>query len=268
MPFNSKIMLFIALSLLTISINSASASASERSEKIIQAGQIRVCIWPDYFAISYRNPRTGQLEGIDIDMAHELADSMGVGLQFVESSFSKLVSNLKNDACDIAMHGVGIRDSRKPFMEFSQPYLASGIYAVGTKDNTGISRWEDIDRTGVVVVVQKGTYMEPVVKQTFKYASVSVVDSFKAREQEVLSGRADVFMTDYPYGKRMAALTQWAVLMAPKKPLAKTYYAYAVPKGEIDWLKEVDDFLKAMKKSNKLYQSAVRNGLSEIVVTD
>ncbi|WP_299199585.1 ABC transporter substrate-binding protein [uncultured Amphritea sp.] len=261
-----KTMLCVALSLLPLLMNSA--IASERAEKIKRTGEVRVCIWPDYFTISYRNPRTQQLEGIDIDMAHELASSLGVKLTFIESSFSHLVSNLENDACDIAMHGVGVRDSRKPHMEFSKPYLASGIYAVGTKDNTVVTRWEEIDREGVIAVVQKGTYMEPVVKRTFKRADVSVVDSFKAREQEVLSGRADVFMTDYPYGKRMTALTEWAVLFAPKSPLAKTYYAYAVPKGEMGWLGEVDDFLLTMKKTGKLYQFAEKNGLSEIVVTE
>ncbi|WP_296058442.1 ABC transporter substrate-binding protein [uncultured Amphritea sp.] len=266
MTHSLKTIFCLTLSLLLLSINSA--TASERSETIITAGQVRVCIWPDYFSISYRNPRTHQLEGIDIDMARELAGSMGVKLKFVESSFSKLVSNLQNNACDIAMHGIGVRDSRKPFMEFSKPYLASGIYAVGTKGNNAVTRWDDIDREGVVAVVQKGTYMEPAVKQAFMHASVAVVDSFKAREQEVLSGRADVFMTDYPYGKRMTALTQWAVLLAPQTPLAKTFYAYAVPKGEMDWLKEVDDFLLTMKKTNKLYRSAEKNGLSEIVVKD
>ncbi len=266
MNYNFKTIFIVTLSFLAISMNSV--NASERAENIKQRGYVRVCIWPDYFAISYRNPRTQQLEGIDIDMAHELASSLGVNLNFVESSFSHLADNLENDVCDIAMHGVGIRDSRKPFMEFSQPYLASGIYAVGTKDNTAITRWDEIDQEGVIAVVQKGTYMEPVVKKTFKRAEISVVDNFKAREQEVLSGRADVFMTDYPYGKRMTALTEWAVLFAPSSPLAKTYYAYAVPKGELEWLSEVDTFLRTMKATGKLYQFAKKNGLTDIVVTD
>ena len=259
-----RITFCIILSLLVVSMNSA--FASERSKTIQASGKIRVCIWPGYFAISYRNPRTQQLEGVDIDMAHALADTLGVKLTFIESSFSKLASNLKNNTCDIAMHGVGIRDSRKPHMEFSQPYLASGIYAVGTKENEEIARWDDIDQDGVIAVVQKGTYMEPVVKERFKQADVSVVDSFKAREQEVMSGRADVFMTDFPYGKRMVALTSWAVLLSPDQPFAKTGYAYAVPKGELEWLKEVDDFLLVMKKTGKLYQFAAKHGLSEIVV--
>lgn len=244
------------------------ALAASRLEQILAAGEMKVCIWPDYFAITYRNPRTQVLEGIDIDMAKAFAEQLKVRLTLVESSFATLVENLSNGSCDIAMHGVGIRDSRKPQMAFSKPYLASGIYAVGTKENSHIKTWDDIDRPGNVAVVQKGTYMEPVIKAAFKQAEVTVVDSFKAREQEVLSGRADVFMTDYPYGKRMANLTEWAVLMAPKQPLAKTFYAYAVPKGETEWLAEVDRFLATMKANGQLKAFAAKNGLSEIVVLE
>jgi ABC-type amino acid transport substrate-binding protein len=31
-----------------------------------------VCIWPDYYGITWRNPRTQQLTGIDIDLSAEL----------------------------------------------------------------------------------------------------------------------------------------------------------------------------------------------------
>lgn len=244
------------------------ALAAPQLEQILAAGEMKVCIWPDYFAITYRNPRTQVLEGIDIDMAKAFAEQLKVKLTLVESSFATLAENLSNGSCDIAMHGVGIHDSRQPHMEFSKPYLASGIYAISTKENSHIKTWDDIDRPGNVAVVQKGTYMEPVIKTAFKQAEVTVVDSFKAREQEVLSGRADVFMTDYPYGKRMANLTEWAVLMAPKQPLAKTFYAYAVPKGQVEWLAEVDRFLATMKANGQLKTFAAKNGLSEIVVLE
>lgn len=263
-----KFHLVLFLLACVMSMFSMPTLASERSERIIASGEIKVCIWPDYFAISYRNPRTFKLEGIDIDMAHALADRMGVKPAFVASSFSKLIDNMKNNACDISMHAVGIRDDRKPYMDFSQPYLASGIYAVGSKDNTLLNSWDSLDDERVIVTVQKGTFMEPVVKARFKRAAVTVVDNFKAREQEVLSGRADVFMCDYPYGKRMAELTNWAVLLSPAEPFAKTSYAYAVPKGETEWLQEVDAFLLEMKRSGRLAEYAEKNGLTEIVVTD
>ncbi|NVK20249.1 MAG: amino acid ABC transporter substrate-binding protein [Methylocystaceae bacterium] len=241
------------------------AAEMSRLEKIKQNDELKVCIWPGYFAISYRNPRTGVLEGIDVDMAKAFANDLDVRLTFVDSSFGKLKENMTNGVCDISMHGVGVRNDRKPYMDFSEPHLVSGIYAISMKSNEAIKVWEDIDQPGNVVVVQKGTYMEPVMRDYLKEAELSVVDNFKAREQEVESGRADVFMTDYPYGKRMAALTNWAHLMEPKEVLAPTPYAYAVPKGEPDWLKVVNDFLKTVKTDGRLQASAEKYGLTPIV---
>ena len=45
----------------------------DRLARVLQTKQLRVCIWPDYYGISYRNPKTLQLAGIDIDLAQELA---------------------------------------------------------------------------------------------------------------------------------------------------------------------------------------------------
>lgn len=241
------------------------APAADRLATIRARGDLRVCIWPDYFAISYRNPRTGQLEGIDIDMANAFAASLGVKVAFVDSSFARLVETMTTDVCDVAMHAVGIRPDRAQHMDFTQPHLVSGIYAVAQKGNPAIASWADIDRPGNVVVVMKGTFMEPVMKESLKKAELRVVDDFKAREQEVMSGRADVFMTDYPYGRRMVALTDWARLFEPPAPLAPTPYAYAVPKGEPDWLKVVDAFVAAVKADGRLKESARRHGLSPIV---
>ncbi len=242
------------------------ANADSILQNIKTNGEVKVCIWPDYFTISYRNPRNNKLEGIDIDMAYELAKSLGVKVKFIDSSFAKLAENMTNGACDIAMHAVGIRDDRKPYMAFSDPHLISGIYAISMKSDTSIQNWDDLDREGNVIVVQKGTYMEPVMRDYLKQAELSVVDSFKAREQEVQSGRADAFMTDYPYGRRMASLTNWANLLTPDKPLAPTPYTFAVPKGDNEWLDTVNNFVRQVKADGRLYKSAIVHGLTPIVV--
>lgn len=257
---------FISLiSFMTILAFAMDASAASRLDKIQSNNELRVCIWPGYFAISYRNPRTDELEGVDIDMAHAFADYLGVNLTFVDSSFGKIKENMTSDACDISMHGVGVRDDRKAYMDFSQPHLISGIYAVAMKSNDLVKTWADIDQPDNIVVVQKGTYMEPVMREYLKKADLTVVDSFKAREQEVEAGRADVFMTDFPYGKRMATLTEWAHLIAPPQVLAPTPYAYAVPKGEPEWLAKVDEFLSLVKQDGRLRTAAQKHGLLPIV---
>lgn len=238
-----------------------------RLEEVRARGEVRVCIWPEYFGITYRDPRTGSLSGIDIDLAREFAADLGVKPRFIDSSFAKLQENLTNDACDIAMHAVGVRADRRAFADFSAPYLVSGIYAVANRDNAAIRDWGDIDRPGHIVVVQKGTYMEPVMRGDLRQARLEVVDDFKAREREVESGRADVFMTDFPYGHRMVTLTPWARLLAPPEPLAPTPYAYAVPKGDPAWLARVDAFVAAIKRDGRLRHYAERHGLLPIVAS-
>ena len=74
-------------------------------------------------------------------------------------------------------------------------------------NNEEIKSWDDIDKRGVIVSVAKGTYHEPIMKEKLKYAELQIIKGFKAREDEVQSGRADVFISDYAYGKKMLAKT-------------------------------------------------------------
>lgn len=239
--------------------------AADRLATIQARGEVRVCIWPDYYSITFRNPRTGVLEGLDIDMAHAFADDLGVDLTLVDSSFADLIPAMTEDRCDIAMHAVGVRPERAEYMAFSEPYLTSGIYGVSDRNIPAVSTWQDIDKPGRIVVVQKGTYMEPEMRQRLQHATLMVVDQFKAREDAVESGRADVFMTDYPYGRRMVDLTDWGHLLEPPEPVAPTDYAYAVPRGEADWLARVNTFVKAIKADGRLAASAERHGLVPIL---
>jgi ABC-type amino acid transport substrate-binding protein len=255
----------IALACLWLALLSSTGRAADRLASIQQRGALRVCIWPDYYTISYRNPRTGSLQGIDIDMARALAADLGVELQFVESSFAQLMDNMQNDTCDIAMHAVGITDARDAVMDFSEPHLRSGIYAVTQKDHPAIQQWSDIDQPGIVAVVHKGTVMEPVMRERLQHATLSVVDDIRAREQEVQSGRADVFMTDYPYGRRMVELTDWAALVEPPAVFAPTSYAYAVPEDEPAWLARVNEFVATVKVDGRLREAAERHGLVPIL---
>lgn len=253
---------------IALGLAGAAVADSPRLERIEARGDLRVCIWPDYFSITYRNPRTGELEGVDIDMARAFAADLGVDVTFVDSSFADLVANMNNDVCDVAMHGVAIRPDRAEHMAFTQPHLISGIYGVSQRDNGVVETWQDIDAPGVVVVVQKGTYMEPEMRRRLTQAELMVVADFKGREQAVQSGRADVFMTDYPYGQRMAKLTDWAMLLSPPEPFAEQAYAYAVPKGEPEWLATVDGFLARAKADGRLHQAVRRHDLLPIATPD
>ena len=242
------------------------AAAGPVLERIKASGTLRVCIWPDYYGITWRSPRTGQLAGIDIELSAEFAKSLGVKLQYVDSSFARLIDDLTAERCDIAMHAVGITPQRQQALKFSQPYLKSDIYAVTTRSSRVVRQWADIDMPGVKVAVQAGTFMEPVMAAELKQAQMVVIKPPLAREQELEAGRVDVFMTDYPYSRRLLDNADWARLVSPPGPYHPIPYAYAVKPGDDEWLRQVDEFVAQIKRDGRLEAAARRAGLTEIVV--
>jgi len=241
------------------------AQAGAVLDRIKASGTVKVCIWPDYYGITWLNPRTQQLTGIDIELSGALARDLGVKLQHVDSSFPQLIANLLDDRCDIAMHAVGVLPARADKLRFSQPYLQSDIYAVTTRSGR-IKAWDEIDRAGVQVAVQAGTFMEPVMAAALKHAKLVVVKPPATREQELESGRVDVFMTDYPYSRRLLDNADWARLIAPPKPLHVLPYAYAVKPGDDEWLKRVDEFVAQIKRDGRLETAAHHFGLGDILI--
>ncbi|MFC3609187.1 ABC transporter substrate-binding protein [Stutzerimonas tarimensis] len=234
--------------------------------EILQRGELRVCIWPDYYGISYRNPKTQTLTGLDIEMAEALADDLDVRLAFVESSFAELIADLEGDRCDVAMFAVGVTDQRQELLRFTEPYLASDIYAITSKSNRRMQHWSDIDQPDSVVAVARGTLHEAVMRNRLRAATLSVLDTSHAREQDVQAGRADVFMTDYPYSRRMLATTDWARLIEPEGQYHVTPYAYALRQGDDAWHARLERFVAEIKRDGRLLEAARRHQLDAIVL--
>ncbi|MFN4237230.1 MAG: substrate-binding periplasmic protein [Vogesella sp.] len=240
------------------------AAGAARLDTIQTSRELRVCIWPDYYGISYRNPKTRQLSGVDIDMAQALGKSLGVAVKFVDSSFATLIDDVEQDRCDIAMFAIGINPQRSEKLRFTRPHLISDIYAITTKSNRRVQSWADIDQPGMVVAVAKGTLHEPVMRARLKHATLLVTDTPQGREQEVQAGRADVFMTDYPFSRRMLETTDWARLVAPTKTYHLTHYAYAMKKGDDAWFQRVSRFLEQARQDGTLAAAIQRHKLGPI----
>ncbi len=256
---------FIKACIIVLFLGTSLYAQESKLDKILETKTLKVCIWPEYYGISYLDKRTQKIVGIDSDLAAELAKDLDVRLEFVQSSFAKLIEDVTTQKCDIAMFAIGNTPARREKIRFTTPHLSSDIYAITTKTNKKIQSWDDIDKKGVVVAVAKGTYHEPVMKKKLHNAKLLVVDSFHAREQEVQAGRADVFMTDYPFGKRMVAKTNWAKLIAPSSTYHMTPYAWAMNYGDDKFYNRVEKFIDEIKKDGRLLKAAQSNGLEPIV---
>lgn len=242
------------------------AWAGPVQDRVSSRKAVRVCIWPDYYGVTFRNPLTQQLTGIDVDLSAELGSDLKVKVEYVESSFTSIAEDLRADRCDVGMFAIGMLPQRMAHMRFTQPYLNSDIYGITTQSNTVIKQWGDIDQPGVLVAVQAGTFMEPVMGERLKHAKLVRIKPPATREQELESGRVDVFLSDYPYSRRLLDNADWARIVAPPKPIYILPYAYAVKHGDDAWHKTMDDFVARIKRDGRLVAAASKNGLSEIVI--
>lgn len=235
-------------------------------DRVTSSGVVRVCIWPEYYGVTYRHARTQELGGVDIELSAQLASDLKVRVEYVDSSFPALVGDLLADRCDVGMFAIGVTEQRAEKLRFSQPYLRSDIYGITTKSNQVIRQWSDIDKPGVLVAVQAGTFMEPVMEQRLKHAQLVRVKLPATRERELVAGRVDVFMTDFPYSRRLLDNADWARLITSPTPFSVMPYAYAVKPGDAKWLAQVDDFVARIKRDGRLERAAGNHGLGPIVV--
>ncbi|MFZ5784631.1 MAG: ABC transporter substrate-binding protein [Pseudomonadota bacterium] len=226
--------------------------------------KLRVCQFPLYYSISFRNPKTGEIEGIDADLAKELAKELDAKLEIVESSFGSFIADLQAGKCEIGMFGVGATLKRAQAVEFSKPYLLTNLYAVTRKDSK-VKKWEDVDQKGIKAAVSLGSYMEPFMKGYLKNAEVVSVAPPNTREAELVAGRVDVIITDFPTAIKVTDEFDWATYILPSEKLAITPYSYVVPQGDQIWLNYINLFVDTIKLDGRLMKYAKKHKLDPIV---
>ena len=253
----------LAVALVAPSAAGAQALQS-RLFDVTKSKKLRVCQFPLYYSISFRNPKTGEIEGIDADLSKELAKELGAELEIVESSFGTFIADLQANKCEIGMFGVGASLKRAQAVEFSKPYLITNIYAVTRKDGP-IKSWADVDKKGVKAAVTLGSYIEPFMKSYLKNAELISVAPPNTREGELVAQRVDVIITDYPTAIKVTDEFDWAKTIVPEEKLAVTPYAYVVPQGDQIWLNYINLFIDTIKLDGRLIKYAKKNKLDPIV---
>lgn len=145
-----------AYALLATLVGPAQAETATRLDAIMAGWTLRVGLTEDYRPFSFADA-SGKVEGIDVDMAMSLAQSLGVKLDIVKTSWSTLKSDLQTNSFDIAMGGITITLDRQKTGLFSNPVFSSGktpITHCGDEPKYGTIA--AIDQPGVHVIVNPG----------------------------------------------------------------------------------------------------------------
>jgi polar amino acid transport system substrate-binding protein len=239
--------------------------ADPRVADYIRAGKIRAGLAAAPI-IAVKDPATGELRGVAVDLARELASRIGVELVPVEyprpgAVMQGLGAGLGADAWDIAF--LGIDRDRAAQADFSPAYLEVDLTYLVTADSC-IRRIADADRPGVRIAVPRGDLVDILLGRLLKQASLVRSDTVAGALDLVRSGSADVCAEPRPN------LLQGQARLPGSRVLSDRFgvnrLGIAVPKGTGGHLGYVSEFVEEAKASGLVQRAIESAGLTGVQV--
>jgi len=188
---------------------------------------------------------SGNPTGVGVDLAHALGAYLHREIQIQNTPFEGLISALKTGRIDLIISSMTATDERRKSIDFSDPYLSTGLSILVKKDSP-IQSIADVDKPGVTVVLKTGTTSATYAQNHFKNATVLPLEQDTDCALEVVQGKADAFIYDqmsiYQFAKKHPDTTRG--LLAP---FQHESWAIGIRKGNVDLEKQVNAFLADFK---------------------
>ena len=185
---------------------------------------------------------SGKPTGVSVDLATDLAKSLGRPVVIQNTSFDGLTPALKTGKVDLVISSMTATAERAQSIDFSDPYLSTGLCLLLKKDSAA-KDIADLDKAGVKVAVKKGTTGHLYATAKLKNAEILVLDKESAAVLEVSQGKADAFIYD-----QMSTYQNWqrnkATTRAILEPFQKESWAVGIGKGNDELKGKVNAFIK------------------------
>ena len=223
-----KIFLSILLAPLFVACAQPSKQLSA-TETIKDRGWLVVGTTGDYAPFSKSSKNS--FVGIDIEMAKDLADKLGVKARFVKTSWPSLLNDLKEKKFDLAMSGISKNSKRKKLAFFSESYAKYGKMGIARCDDAKkFSTIEKIDKKATRVIVNPGGTNFSFAKENIKKAKLIVFPNNSEIFQEILSHRADVMISDSIEVYYQAKKHKGRLCPTMPRPITQSEIAILMPK--------------------------------------
>lgn len=185
----------------------------------------------------------GQPIGISVELAKALAAELERPLKIENIPFVGLLPSLNNGRVDCVISSMTVTEERKRAIDFSKPYLKTGLALLTARTFEG-----EIDRPDRTVVVRQGTTGEVWARRTLKQAGILAVEKESSAVLEVIQGKADAFVYDQMSVWKHAKETP-GKLQALLEPVQVEEWAIGVKSGNTVLLQKINQFLESFRAS-------------------
>ena len=232
-------------------------------DDISARGTIRIGTTGDYIPMSWLNPATGQYEGFDAELSKIIADSLGVTIEYVPTTWPTLTADMLAGKFDIALCGISRNFARAKTMAMSDAY-GEGLFGktilCRKSDAKKFKIVADLNRPDVRIMINPGGTNEKFARANLPNAQLIVNDANAEIPLQIAAGNADIMITETV--EAVSWVKREPKLAAPlvNEPFAGTRHSCGVllQKGDQEFLNYINFVLAELRMDGRLERLEVK----------
>jgi ABC-type amino acid transport/signal transduction systems, periplasmic component/domain len=172
-----------------LALTSAPAVAQDTVEAVRARGVLRIPGILNEDPYFNKDPRTGEWRGFAVEMARDIASTLGVKLEVVESSWPNSILDVQSGKADLAF-GITATPQRALSVAFSAPTYFNSFVIVSPNPELAKLSWAELNDPKYTFAVDMGSSQDLITQQ---YLPKAKVLRFKSRDEAivaVVSGKA------------------------------------------------------------------------------
>ena len=195
----------------------------------------------------YEFLRGQEIAGIDVEICRAVAKKLNRPFKAETVDFDSVIPAVISGKADLAAAGITVTEDRKKNVDFSIPYVKTGIVVIYKKSNP----FKNIEQLkGKKIGVQGGTTSETFVLEQLKQEperSKSPAEAVAALK----AGRVEFVIADIDPAKNCV---KGEADLALSDFITSEEYAVAIRKGQPELLKAINETITELKSSGQLDQ--------------
>lgn len=201
-----KLLIGIVLGAIAASQPGLAADGKSTVEQIRERGVLRVPAILNEDPYFNKDPRTGEWRGFAIDMARDVAATLNVKLEVVESSWANSILDVQSGKADIAFALTAL-PQRALSISFSSPTYYNSFVVVSPDAKLSGASWASLNDAKYTLAVDLGSSQDLITQQYLPKANVL---RFKTRDEAIIAvstGKAQALVSTVLNGMVIAKKT-------------------------------------------------------------
>lgn len=219
-------------------------AAARPLQQVLNAGTLRVGV---VLATPWAMRRAdGELVGFEVDVARQLAADLDLEPEFLFYEFDELVPAIELGEVDIVIAGLTITPERARHVNFSRPYAVGGIgIATNLTTTRNVKRFEDLSSSAYRIGAMADSVAAELADRMLPGAELITFQAQAEAAEALIAGDIDAYLDEQP-APTFLSLEYPAIIDLPiDAPLLETRSAFAVAKGDADFVIFLDAWIEA-----------------------